>query len=107
MLNNTVEVYIPINEDMLSQSSLMATSTFPVTNEQVRYTSVGGEQVIKSGTNAFQSYATTVIDNIAKTVIGGVVSKINPYVGDDINELQICFRQSTMKSVLILTGHLE
>lgn len=66
---------------MLSQSSLMATSTFPVTNEQVRYTSVGGEQVIKSGTNAFQSYATTVIDNIAKTVIGGVVSKINPYVG--------------------------
>lgn len=81
LLNNTVEVYIPINEDMLSQSSLMATSTFPVTNEQVRYTSVGGEQVIKSGTNAFQSYATTVIDNIAKTVIGGVVSKINPYVG--------------------------
>ena len=45
LLNNTVEVYIPINEDMLSQSSLMATSTFPVTNEQVRYTSVGGEQV--------------------------------------------------------------
>lgn len=81
LLNNAVEVYIPINENMLSQSSLMATSTFPVTNEQVRYTSVGNEQVIKSGTNAFQSYATTVINNIAKTVVGGAVSKINPYAG--------------------------
>lgn len=79
--NNSVIVYTPINEDALRKSSVMATSTFPVTNEQVRYTSVGNEIIIKSGTNAFQSYASTVINNIAKTVISGAVSKISPYAG--------------------------
>lgn len=55
LVGGTVEVFTPINEELISQSSVFA-SDFPVTNEQVRYVAVGNEQVIASGNNTFQTY---------------------------------------------------
>lgn len=80
LLNDVVEVYVPINEDLLSRSSTLA-ANYPVTNEQVRYVAVSNEKVIASGSNAFQDYANRTLSNAASAVLQGAISSLNPYAG--------------------------
>lgn len=80
LVGGTVEVFTPVNEAELIQSSVFA-SSFPVTNEQVRYKAVGNEQVIASGDNSFETYASTLLNNIATAVLQGITSSLSPFMG--------------------------
>lgn len=57
----------------------MRSSNYPVTNEQVRYTRISSEKVIKSGngTTPFEEYATELFKNVAIAFCEDVIS-LNP-----------------------------
>lgn len=82
VLDGPIEVYTPQNVDKIVTSILMnRAAAYPVTNEQIRYNTIEGPEVVDAGSDEFAASTDEFFENLADVIIGGIADAISPVAG--------------------------